>query len=262
MRWHVGIAAVVTATLAVVVSVANRPFRRRVGDGPGPECVLPPRGCSGAHCAELVQIPVVGAGYVDGRLANEQTAETSTSYLRRDLIMLVQYAAAKVACKSAGWNTGTGGPIVLSDMSERDGSTPGTLWGAPRHPMHTHRNGQDIDIAYFQQGSGDNQLRPICRHRSAAGVDEHRCLAPPERLDAWRTALFIGAMLEEPRIRVIGIDGAAAPPILGAFKELCETGWISSWACRPERIAFETQSTGRGWFRGHHNHLHVSLSPP
>jgi hypothetical protein len=86
-----------------------------------------------------------------------------------------------------------------------------------------------------------------------------RCLAPPTRLDAWRTALFIGAFLEEPRIRAIGIDGRAARPILRAFDDLCSAGWIEGAACRSDRIEFETRNQHRGWFYGHHHHLHVSL---
>jgi hypothetical protein len=206
-----------------------------------------------------VEIPSNGSGYVDDRLDDERAAAWSTSYLRRDLMMVVEYAAAKVACKANGWDTGNGAAVGLGDMSERDGATPGTAKGKPRHPTSTHENGRDIDIAYFQRGTLDNRLRPICRHRSAAGADEHRCLVAPERLDAWRTALLIGAVLEEPRIRAIGIDGHAAAAILGAFDELCATGWIDHAACeRRDRIRFETRDTGHGWFRGHHNHLHVS----
>ena len=229
-----------------------------MGIGPGPTCVLPPRACT-ARCDELVLIPAAGAGYVDIRLEDEQTVETSTSYLRRDVMMLVQYAAAKVACKAEGWKTGNGGLIALSDMSEWNGATPGTSRGSPRHPRGTHVGGHDIDIAYFQRGTLDNQLRPICRHRDAAGLDQHRCLASPVHLDAYRTALFIGAILEESKVRAIGVDGRVARPILRALDELCTSGWIEAVACRPDRIRFETSDDGRGWFRGHHNHLHVSL---
>lgn len=205
-------------------------------------------------------MPLAGPGYVDVRLDSEQTTDTSTSYLRRDLMTLVRYAAAKVACKAASWPTGNGGEIALGDMSERDGSTPGTRVGSPRHPTKTHVAGRDIDLAYFQRDTLDNQLRPICKHKERS-VEAYRCIAPPTRLDAWRTALFIGALLEDARVRVIGVDGLAASPIRAAFDELCETGWIERAACnRSDRITFERADTGRGWFRGHHNHMHVSWS--
>jgi hypothetical protein len=223
--------------------------------------MLPQRSCI-ARCAERVEMPMSGSGYVNIRRDGEDSVETSASYLRRDLTMLVQYAAAKVACKAADWHTGNGGPIALGDMSQRDGSIPGTVWREPRHPPNTHLDGLSIDIAYFQTGTVDNHLRPICRHRSAAGVEEYRCVEPPTGLDAWRTALFIGAFLEEPRIRAIGVDGRAARPILAAFRELCATGWIEKAACHlRNRIRFETRDTGQLWFYGHHNHLHVSWLP-
>jgi hypothetical protein len=261
VRWHVTIATLVTGAIGIAIAVRASPPHLPVGPGPGPACALPLRGCSGPPewCAELVEMPTVGQGYIDVRIAGEDRPETSTSYLRRDLILVVRYAAAKVACKAGDWHTGTGGEIVLGDMSERDGSTPGTASSRPRHPANTHQDGRDIDIAYFQRDTLDNQLRSICRHTSVAGVDEYRCLAAPDHLDASRTALFLGAVLESTEIRVIGVDGRAARPILAAFDRLCTTGWIARWACdQRAKIHFELRSTGKGWFRGHHNHLHIS----
>jgi hypothetical protein len=190
----------------------------------------------------------------------ELSAATSTSYLRRDLAMVVAYAAARVDCKAAGW-AGSHEPIVLGDMSQSDGGIPGTRQGLPRHPLATHVGGRDIDIAYYQRGTDDNHIRAICEHE-LAGIDQHHCVAPPNILDARRTALFLGSLLEESRIRAIGIDGAAAPPILAAFEQLCRDGWIRRYACRPEKIHYETAATGRGWYHFHHGHLHVSWQAP
>jgi hypothetical protein len=204
-------------------------------------------------------MPLVGFGYVDYRATEEMIEATSTSFIRRDLMMVVQYAAAKVACKAATWNTGHGSPIGLGDMSEHDGSTPGMVWGAPRHPRNTHVGGVAIDIAYYQRDTPDNEPRAVCPHTDARGKERWRCVAAPTHLDAWRTALFIGAFLEEPQIRVIGMDGLVGPPVLEAFDELCATGWIDRAACARRRlIQFETRNRGRGWFFGHHNHLHAA----
>jgi hypothetical protein len=253
------VSAIATIVTAFVIHLVppTRALRPWLGRGPGRICALP-NVCVGEKCDELVEMPLAGPGYVDVRLDTEQTPDSSTSYLRRDLQTLVRYAAAKVACKTVDWPTGNGGEIALGDMSERDGSTPGTRAGSPRHPKNTHVGGRDIDIAYFQRDTLDNQLRPICKHQDHR-VEMYRCIAQPTRLDAWRTALFIGVFLEDARVRVIGIDGLAAVPILAAFDELCETEWIERSACeRRGRITFETADTGRGWFRGHHNHMHVS----
>lgn len=113
-----------------------------------------------------------------------------------------------------------------------------------------------MDVAYYQRHTQDNRLRRICE-TVRAGLDEEHCVSEPTLLDARRTALFIGALLEEPGVRVVGIDGRAAPPILAAFSSLCAAGWIRPWACRPERIKYETHDQQHGWFRFHHAHLHV-----
>ena len=267
MRWLVAIAAIVTCALAITMHIAGRAPSQNVGRGPGRTCVLPPRTCT-ERCDELVEMPLVGIGYFDAREREELIEATSTSFLRRDLKMVIEYAAAKVLCKSSTWNTGIGGPIALGDMSQQDGATPGTLWGQARHPRNTHVDGLALDIAYFQRDTPNNRQRAICPHTARKGtgasagvmIERWHCIAPPDRLDAWRTALFIGAILEEPRIRVIGVDGRAAAPIIAAFDELCRTRWIDAFACRREKIRFETRNKGHGWFFGHHDHLHVAIS--
>lgn len=52
--------------------------------------------------------------------------------------MLVKYAAARVACLADGWDLGNHQPIGLGDMSEADGSIPGTSIGEPGRPDNTH----------------------------------------------------------------------------------------------------------------------------
>jgi hypothetical protein len=258
VRWFVALATVGTGALAIAAKLAERPEPPRIGSAPGPECSLPPRACT-EDCDTLVEMPLAGPGYVDPRRAGEDTTATSTSYLRRDLMLAIEYAAAKVACKAASWNTGIGGPIVLGDASEIDGAIPGTQWQMPRHPQHSHVDGLAIDIAYYQRDTPDNRGRPVCPHRSHDGDERYHCLGPPALLDAWRTALFLGALLEEPRIRVIGIDGGAAGTILAAFATLCHDGWIDAAACRRRRrIGYEIHPGELGWYYGHHNHLHVA----
>lgn len=102
-------------------------------------------------------MPLAGPGYTDVRNEPESISATSMRYLRRDLMMLVQYGAAKVACKAERWNTGNGGPIVVGDMSEADGSTPGMLWGRPRHPAFSHVDGLAAHRRTSMRGG-----RPCC----------------------------------------------------------------------------------------------------
>lgn len=230
--------------------------------GPKPTCELPPRTCRGsqAHCRALVRFaPTRGVGYVDMRLADERTPSSSSSYLRRDLMMLVKYAAARVECEAAAW-PGVTGPLALGDMSQRDGAIPGTWADRPRHLPGTHEDGDSIDLAYYQLAP-DHVQRAICPHHLGA-VDQFHCVAPPTTLDAQRTALFIGALFEEPFVRVVGVDGLAAPPIVAALAQLCRARWITAAACRAVRLASEREDTGRGWYHMHHHHLHVGTYAP
>ena len=195
--------------------------------------------------------PTQGPGYVDVPLDEEVALPESTSYLRRDLMMAIKYATAKVACESGAH------PLALGDMSDRDGETPGTAHGVPRHPRGTHEAGRDIDVAYYQRGTPDNHLRPICPHVTD-GVEQWHCTGPPTTLDARRTALFIGFLFESARVRIVGIDGAALAPIERWLQRACAARTIAAEACARVRLGYEMSDTGRLWYLGHHNHMHVS----
>ena len=230
------------------------------GRGPGPACSLPPLLCNGpaAYCGEIVLFtPASGPGYDDIPLDDETLEDQSASYLRRDLMMTVRYAAAKVACKSAAWRGGNHAPVALGDMGEKDGSCPGTAKGAPAHPPGTHMAGSDIDIAYYQLGD-DNHVRPICGQSDDPTMVPH-CTQSPDRLDPWRTALFIGYLFEQPQLRVVGVDGRAGPLIESSLIRLCDDGWVPKDACARVTLAWEETDTGMGWYLFHASHMHVSI---
>jgi hypothetical protein len=235
--------------LAAGIATVHHLAAREIG-----ACALPPRDCDGsaAYCGDLVWFaPARGPGYEDVPLDDEVAVPDSTSYARRDLMMLIKYAAAKVACLRGGH------PIALGDISDRDGQTPGAVYGMPRHPRGTHVAGRDIDLAYYQRDTPDNHLRPICPH-VVDGVEQWHCTAPPTTLDAQRSALFIGFLFESPHVRIVGIDGAAAGPIKRALDHACAAGTIPADACARVRLGYELADTGRLWYFGHHNHMHVS----
>jgi hypothetical protein len=234
--------------------------------GPGPDCTgkLPQRDCTGtlAYCGELLSFdPKLGPGYEDYPINGETESNQYRSFLRRDAQMLVKYAAAYVACKAPDWKTGNGGPIGLGDMSEADGSIPGTSIGQPGHPASTHEDGLDIDIGYFQAGTVDNKLRPICEHTSG-GKDQYHCVAPPDKLDLWRNTLFLGALMTSELVRVIGVDGQVGPLVEQAMPALCATGWLPQKSCTAvgKKLAYETTDQGYGWFQFHHHHQHLSTT--
>lgn len=234
------------------------------GPGPGPACPgLPARDCSGtaAFCGELLPFePDEGPGYWDYPLNGETQSDQYRSYARRDLQMLIKWATATVACKTGAWETGNGLPLGLGDMSESNGAIPGTREGQPGHPEGTHEDGYDMDIAYYQTAAApDNKLRPICLHKNG-NQDAYHCVSEPTILDAWRTAMFLGLLLQSPRTRVIGVDGKVGPIAERAMDILCDTEWLTGTPCTSNRaLAYETTDEGRGWYYFHHHHLHISL---
>lgn len=245
------------------------------GPGPGPNCELPQLQCTDAPevCGELVQFspsnnpadagydPLLG--YVDYPENGESWDDQFRSFLRRDLSMAIQYAAAKTACKAKDWLMGNGGPVGLVDMSEADGSIPGTSIGYPGHPAKTHTDGFDIDVAYFQVDTDDNRARSICEHLED-GVEAYHCTAAPNILDPWRTALFIGTLYEHPRLRLVGVDGKVGPMIEACMETLCADGWLTGPICGadPPPFLYEVVDKGMGFFKHHHHHFHVSLKKP
>lgn len=244
------------------------------GPGPGPDCSvqLPERDCAGtpAYCGEVLPFdPDDGPGYLDYPLNGETYTNQYRSFLRRDMQMLIKYASAYVACKAASWTTGNGGVIGLGDMSEANGDIPGTSVGSPGHPVGTHVDGYDIDIGYFQAGTADNKLRPICEHMTG-NTDEYHCLTTPDKLDLWRNTLFLGSLFTSEIVRVIGVDGKVGPLVEQTMPALCATGWLPQRSCDVADgkhyatdnygLAYETTDGGAGWYYFHHHHQHVSAN--
>jgi len=233
------------------------------GQNPGKVCSdLPPRECVGSaeYCSELISFdPRTTAFYDDYPINGETAGNQYRSYLSRDLVMLLQYTTARVLCETSDWAVGNGGALGLGDMSEENGAIPGVSVGQQGHPDGTHVNGRDIDIGYYQIGTSDNRLRPICEHE-IDGADQYHCVGDPLLIDVWRHALFLGYVFDSPLTRVIGVDGKAGPVLAAAINELCATGWLSSGACdkAAARLAYETTNTNLGWYQFHHHHSHIS----
>ncbi|MFO0745526.1 MAG: hypothetical protein U1F43_07620 [Myxococcota bacterium] len=246
---------------ACVVDVSGGP-----GAGPGPACPdLPQRDCSGtaAYCGELIQFdPNLGPGYWDYPINGEtDVSDEYRSWSRRDLQMLIKWAAAVVECKAKDWAGGNGKPDGLGDMSEADGSIPGTREGSPGHPEGTHEMGYDTDFAYFQTAAApDNKLRPICPHLDAGGAEAYHCTGQPTTLDLWRSAMMLGTMMTSGRVRVIGVDGKVGPLMEQALDYLCANDWVTGAACTGDRpLAYEVTDEGRGWYLFHLHHMHISF---
>ncbi|MDP7040207.1 MAG: hypothetical protein QGI45_13690 [Myxococcota bacterium] len=211
-----------------------------------------------SNCSQLIPFePIHGDGYWNYPLNGESNANQYRSYVRRDAMMLIKYAASSVRCMETNWNFGVQEPLGLGDMSEGNGAIPGTSIGQPGHPDGTHENGFDLDIAYYQMTSNDNTLRSVCPHVSG-GYDQNHCVSSPDNFDVWRTAVFFAKLHDSPYLRVIGVDGKIGPMVESAVTQMCNAGWISGNACATSKLAYETSNQGQGWYYFHHHHFHVS----
>ena len=234
------------------------------GPAPGPECDdLPPLYCTGdaEYCGELLPFEAASSlGDLDPPYVLQ--SDPAYRYIRRDMMMVVQYATAKVACKTADWGYGNKQPLGLVDMSEADGDTPGTDVGTLFHPEGSHEDGKDIDTAYFQLYAPDNYARPVGVHFDPVTyMDQYHLLEPPYALDKWRTALFVAYLSEHPRIRLIAVDGQIGPVLEDAIDELVELGWLAADARATMPLGYEVEDQGYLLYLFHHHHMHLSMVP-
>jgi len=217
---------------------------------------------SGGEPDDLVPFtPYQGDGYHNYPENGETEEDMYRSYTRRDVRAMVKYAAAWTRCMGQDWAFGNQQPLGLGDMSEGDGSIPGSREDDPGHPAGSHLNGRDMDIAYFQLEGDDNHLRPVCEHRDPKGNYLQRCISEPDNLDVFRTAMFLAKLHDSDNLRIIGVDGQIGPLIEAAWERLCDEGWLDDdhpVCSGKDKLAYETVNRGNGWYKHHHHHFHIS----
>jgi hypothetical protein len=182
------------------------------------------------------------------------------AYLRKDLTLLLQYAACEVGARYPG-----GTPIGLGDMSQSNGKTPGTDVGSPRHPTSTH-TGNDIDIAYYQT-DGVNDLQIICGDGSDTNGngsggnynDGYFCTTEANIIDWERELWWFAKLAETPLVRIFGVDQTLPDDFQEGATQLLNSGQISSDVY--ERMSTLGYGAGGGW-QFHHHHSHNSYDLP
>jgi hypothetical protein len=193
----------------------------------------------------------------DSNVGAMYRSETFSNYrfARRELVMLVRNALLQTI-KTFPDTT------ILSfiDVCQMDGVTPGYDVGVPRHPVTTHDQGGNIDIAYFQT-DGSNNGQVIC----GDGTTEADAFCTPAAaqkhiVDLPRQAYFMAKLYDSPRTRVIGIDQVIGPIIQQAAQKLRDLPDGD-----PKKITdAEYQgfvgklSWGTGW-PYHQHHIHLSM---
>lgn len=189
------------------------------------------------------------------------------SYLRRDLTMLIQYAACEVQRRYPGTP-----PIALGDLGQADGLTPGcvtpscdTASDNPRHPTSTHR-GDDMDLAYFQT-DGENNYQIVCgdgsdrngNGRAGTYNDGYFCTTDTNIVDWEREAYWFAMLASTPLVRVFGIDQTFPTPLRNALRALYDEGAITD--VQYDRALSLGYGADGGW-QFHHHHSHMSYSRP
>jgi hypothetical protein len=180
-------------------------------------------------------------------------------FVRRDLGMWLQWAFGEMEKKFPGTP-----PVYLSDISQEDGKTPGTMFNRPRHPTTTHVNGRDCDIAYYQT-LPDNDYRIICgdgTDRNGNGTpgkynDGYFCTTNQNVVDVTRQTYFMALLMAHPQFRVLGIDQTLPQLFYEEVERLVGNGDLPGWAAYKIENGLAWGAEG-GW-QFHHHHIHLSL---
>lgn len=159
-------------------------------------------------------------------------------------------------------------PIMVSDISDLNGETP-----SGRHPGNAHHGGLNFDITYYMKQDDGSFI--VCSKNN----DNH-CTGPADRLDAERQAYFFASLAElayaigdragtseEDRklIHRIAVDYQVHKAVLPELDKLADP---KDPCFNPEIIALakkilysEEKDQGTGWFRYHHDHMHIRFVP-
>ncbi len=234
---------------------------------PDPPPTDPPTGacpdwrCT-TDCAELVMLE----GDTDPASAESlrrgyyiDTRERYT-WLRRDLVLLLQHATCEVARRFPATT-----PLGIQDLSQSDGLTPGIDVGDARHPTTTHR-GSDLDLSYYQT-DGDNDAHIVCgdgsdtngNGRAGRYNDGYFCTTQANIVDWQREAYFFAMLGTSPLVRIFGIDTTFVDDLREELDRQLGLGWITS--------AQHGRANDLGWgaaggWQFHHHHSHMSFSRP
>ncbi len=200
----------------------------------------------GAHCeddcAHLLQLPLpldpARDGYtIDGSVFRYQ-------YGRRDLVMFLRHMGRRLA--SLGMV-----PIVIRDLSQWDGQTPGLDAGYARHGSHDR--GKDVDVGLYGE-DGRNALRSYCTAETTERGRE--CIPGTIRgFDGHANAILLGDVYASGRVSMCFLDRELIPAMIDGADEAAMEGLI-------EEAVVPLFADGRHLqhWPNHHNHVHIRVS--
>lgn len=192
-----------------------------------------------SDCARLLQLPLPNDRTRDG-YAMDPTAVFRYQFGRRDLLMFLRAAGQEMARRGHA-------AVLIEDLSQWDGATPGTDTGSLRHA--SHQRGKDVDISLY---GVDRQTiwRSFCTVQRTA--DGRECVAGTARdLDAAINALHFSRYFATNRVTVSFLDRALIALVVPAAR-------AAGFA--PSVLAQFTDGVHVQHWPNHDNHIHVRVS--
>jgi hypothetical protein len=217
------------ASAAATLTITRTPFSE------GSHCTY--------DCTRLLQLPLPNDPAYDGYDIDDGTV-FRYQFGRRDLVMLVRYAARQRARAGKA-------PIYPYDFSQWDGMTPGTDVGAPRHV--SHQRGKDVDVSIY----GQDQIsiwRSYCTTHDVSGGRE--CIAGTRKnFDGYETAREIGSGYESGRVTMCFLDRELIAAVAPGASSAANDGLIA----RALVPLFSDGKHLQHW-PNHDNHVHIRVS--
>jgi murein endopeptidase len=194
--------------------------------------------CS-SDCARLMQLPLPNDRSRDG-YAMDSTVVYRYQFGRRDLLMFIRAAGQEMGRRGHA-------PVLIEDLSQWDGLTPGTDTGSLRHA--SHQRGKDVDISLY---GVDRQTiwRSFCTiQRSSSGRE---CVAGTARdFDGALNALYFSRYFATNRVTVSFLDRELIALVVPAAR-------MAVFA--PSVLAQFTDGVHVQHWPNHDNHIHIRVS--
>ncbi|MBI3073704.1 MAG: hypothetical protein HYY84_16455 [Deltaproteobacteria bacterium] len=197
--------------------------------------------CS-ADCVRLLQLPLPNDIARDGYDISK--AVYRYQFGRRDLVMMLRYAASKIA--EAGM-----APFAPEDLSQWDGLTPGSDTGALRHV--SHQRGKDVDISLYGL-DGEAPWRSYCTRRTVSGGRE--CVpGSMTNFDGFANARQYAGFLQSGRVTMSFLDRELIPSVVAGARRGVDAGVIGR-----ELLALYSDGRHLQHWPNHDNHIHIRVS--
>ncbi len=194
-------------------------------------------------CERLLQLPLPVDSSAEGYA---WTPSTVMRYWfgRRDLLQMIRHATRAVADLGHG-------PVLVGDLSQWDGLTPGTDTGSLRHA--SHQRGKDVDITLYGS-DGEAPWRSYCDPVDSG--DGRECTpGSASGYDGRANATLYAGFLTSGRVTMSFLDAELIPLTITGAEAAAAAGEVD-----PSLVPLYGDGTHLQHWPNHDNHLHVRVS--